>query len=441
MIPHLKETLTLKNARSMIDAPRFLLDTARQNGPAFKVGVGPVTLTVVAEPSFLQQVLQKDAKSWGRGTAVDQIRPLLGNGLPLSDPPLWLTQRRTMQPSFHKGRGPQWVVVMREIAAKTLDALKSGEQLSTRTLMMHIARDVIVRSMFSQSLGELRPFDEALEEVEAYIATALHPAKLPLWVPTPTHLRFKRATNFLHTEIQRVIEERRSLAEPPADLLTMLVKATDPETGVGMSDQQLRDEVLNIFIAGHETTANLMTWATYLLAKNPDVRARVEAEVKTVLENRMPEPDDLPKLTLLNGVIRETLRLYPPAWLFARQALEDAEVNDLKFKKGDVVLLLPWITHRLDAHWKDPDAFDPARFDAQSSTDAATWKYTYLPFGAGPHVCIGNHFALVEASVVLAMLAQRGRLEPTNLDAVKAKMGATLLVEDGLPAKFVSTSA
>ncbi|MBL8916077.1 MAG: cytochrome P450 [Archangium sp.] len=438
MIPHLKETLTLKHARSMLDAPRFLLDTARQSGPAFKVGVGPVTLTVIAEPTMLQQVLQKDARHWGRGTAVDPIRPLLGNGLPLSDPPLWLTQRRTMQPSFHKARGPQWVHVMREMAARSLDALKPNEEISTKTLMMHIARDIIVRAMFSQSLGDIRPFDDALGEVEAYVSNALNPAKLPLWVPTPTHVRFKRSTVFLHAEIQRVIEERRKLAEPPVDLLTMLIQATDPETGIGMSDQQLRDEVMNIFFAGHETTANLMTWATYLLAQNPSALERLHAEVKSVLGSRLPEPEDLPKLTWLGCVIRETLRLYPPAWMFARQALESTELDGMKMNKGDVVLVLPWITHRLEKNWANPDAFDPSRFEAQSSTDAGSWKYTYLPFGAGPHVCIGNHFALLEATVVLAMLAQRGRLEPTKPEAVKPKMGATLYADGGLPARLVA---
>ena len=437
-VPLLKETLTLSNARAMASsAPDFLLGAARKVGPNLKVGVGPLTLTVLAEPQALQQVLQKNAKVWGRGTAVDAIRPLLGNGLPLSDPPLWLTQRRTMQPSFHRAQGPNWVHTMREVAAKSLDALTPGGELTTRHLMMTLARDIIVRAMFSQSLGaDTTPYDEAFGVVEDYVSTTMIPGKLPLWVPTPKHLRFKRAVTFLHENIQRVIDERRREETPTSDLLTLLLKARDPETGEAMSDQQLRDEVMNIFFAGHETTANLMTWTVFLLSQHPAMLEKVEAEVQTVLGQRALEPEDVPKLAVLNRVIREALRLYPPAWLFARQAFEDTEVAGERFTKGQVVLVLPYVTHRLPTLWSEPDTFDPERFAAESSTDATVWKYAYLPFGAGPHVCIGNHFALLEAAVVLAMLLQRGRLEVLRPEAVRPKMGATLFVGNGLPARF-----
>lgn len=437
-VPLLKETLTLSNARAMASsAPDFLLGAARKAGPNLKVGVGPITLTVLAEPQALQQVLQKNAKAWGRGTSVDAIRPLLGNGLPLSDPPLWLTQRRTMQPSFHRAQGPSWVHTMREVAAKSLGALKPGVEVNTRHLMMTLARDIIVRAMFSQSLGaDTTPYDEAFGVVEDYVSTTMLPGKLPLWVPTPKHLRFKRAVTFLHENIQRVIDERRREETPTSDLLTLLVQARDPETGDAMSDQQLRDEVMNIFFAGHETTANLMTWAVFLLSQHPAVLEKVEAEVQSVLGQRAPEPEDIPKLTSLNRVIREALRLFPPAWLFARQAFEDTEVAGERFTKGQVVLVLPYITHRLPTLWNEPDTFDPERFSTESSTDAAVWKYAYLPFGAGPHVCIGNHFALLEAAVVLSMLLQRGRLEVQRPEEVRPKMGATLFVGNGLPARF-----
>lgn len=343
-----------------------------------------------------------------------------------------------MQPSFHRAHGPNWVHTMRDVAARSLAALTPGAEVHVRHFMMNVARDVIVRAMFSGSLGDdTRPYDDAFGVVEDYVSTTMVPGKLPLWVPTPRHLRFKRAVAFLHEQIQRVIDERRRLEAPPHDLLTLLVQARDPDTGQAMSDQQLRDEVMNIFFAGHETTANLMTWAVFLLSQHPAVLAQVEAEVNAVLGARSPEPEDVPKLTVLASVIRETLRLYPPAWLFARQCFEDTEVAGQRFTKGEVVLVVPYVTHRLDTLWATPDAFDPARFASEPSTDAATWKYTYLPFGAGPHVCIGNHFALLEATVVLALLAQRGRFEVLRPADVKPKMGATLFVGNGLPARFV----
>lgn len=438
-LPTRAETFTLQNARAMAnDAPAFLLDTARKLGPVFRVGVGPITLTIVSEPQALQHVLQKRAQAWGRGTAIDGIRPLLGNGLPLSDPPLWLTQRRTMQPAFHKSNGPKWVELIQEATIGTLNALKPGESVVTRRLMMLITRDVIVRAMFSHSLGdEVHRIDEAFQVIEDFVAgLAVRPVHLPLWMPTPLHQRFKKAVTYLDARLQALIDERRTQADPPMDLLTMLLRAKDPETGQHMSDRQLRDEVMNIFFAGHETTANLLTWVVYLLHQHPEAKQRAIAEVDSVVGQRALTSEDAAKLPWIGAVLRETLRLYPPAWLFARQALEDDAVQDTPMKKGEVVLVLPYLTHHLAENWERPDVFDPSRFLTETSTDAATWKYRYLPFGAGPHVCIGNHFALLEATVVLAMLLQRGTLELTAPNAVKPKVGATLGVADGLPAVF-----
>ena len=442
-LPKRPETLTLANARAMrADAPAFLIETARALGPAFRVGLGPITLTVVAEPGLVQHLLQKRASAWGRGSAVNGVRPLLGNGLPLSDPPLWLTQRRTMQPSFHKGNGPRWLEVIRDVTAPHLAALTPGVEVNTRKLMMTVARDVIVRAMFSQSLGtDLSQVDAALATIEDFVATiAITPVHLPLWAPTPLHLRFKAATRFLYSRLQQLIDERRGLADPPADLLTLLLRARDPEGGAAMSDGQLRDEVMNIFFAGHETTANLLSWAVLLLHRHPEACARAIAEVDAVLGGRPPTSDDSSRLVWLGAVVRETLRLYPPAWLFARQALEADELAGEPMPKGTVVLLLPYLTQRMEAFWPEPERFDPTRFLAESSTDAAVWKYRYFPFGAGPHVCIGNHFALLEATTVLAMLLQRGHLEVIDAEKARPKVGATLSVHGGLPARFIARS-
>lgn len=440
-MPHLKETWSFRNGRAMsADAPGLLLSLARQHGPSFKLGVGPVSLTVTGEPVALQHLLQKGTKNWGRGNSADRIRPLLGNGLPLADPPDWLVNRRTMQPAFHKGHGPQWVRLMREVMTPFVSGLprETGPR-SVRTLMMEIAREVIVRSMFSQSLaGESKRIEHDLHVVEDYVSrTAISAVPLPTWLPLPLQIRFRRAVRSLHALIREVIAARRATAEPPADLLTMLIRATDPETGRGMSDDQLVSELVNIFFAGHETTANLMTWATLLLSMHPQVRERAQAEVREVLGDRPIGPDDVARLPWLAAIVRETLRLYPPAWLFARQAFADEGDDGVPAKKGDVVLVVPYITHRLEAFWPNPDAFDPSRFLGESSTDAASWKWRYLPFGAGPHVCIGNHFALLEATVVLGTLLQHGHFEVPNPEAAKPKMGATLFVENGLPARWV----
>jgi cytochrome P450 len=443
-LPLRRETLTLANARAFAArAPDFLLETAREYGPNFRVGLGPTTLTFLAEPATVQHVLQKHASAWGRGSVLNSLRPMLGNGLPLSDPPLWLMQRRSMQPSFHRGNGPKWVEVMREMAARRLDELTPGAAVNTHHLMMTIARDIIVRAMFSHSLAtDIDRLDAALGTVEDFVgAFVLSPVELPLWLPTPLNRRFKSASAYLTSRLQAVIDERRAAADPPADLLTMLLHAKDPEGGAGMSDQQLRDEVMNIFYAGHETTANLLTWTVMLLGQHADARERAALEVAQVLQGRPPATEDVPKLTFLSTVIREALRLYPPGWMFARQALEDDEVAGTRLQAGQLVLMSPWLTHRLPQYWAEPDRFDPSRFDAEKSTDAAVWKYRYWPFGAGPHVCIGNHFAMLEAVTVLAMLLQRGHLERMDGAAVRPKVGATLSIAGGLPTRFVPRSS
>jgi cytochrome P450 len=439
MLPTRRETLTLSNARAFSSrGPAFLAEIAGTLGPNFRLGVGPVTLTFLAEPEAVQHVLQKRAPVWGRGASVDGIRPLLGNGLPMSDPPLWLTQRRTMQPSFHKANGPKWVDVIRDTATAHLDALKPGQAINTRQMMITITRDVIVRAMFSHSMDlDLKKVDDALTTVEDFIATtafALIP--LPMWLPTPMKRRFNAAVEYLTMRLQNVIDERRRMADPPSDLLTMLLNARDPETGAAMSDKQLRDEVMNIFFAGHETTANLLTWATLALDRYPQVRERAEAEVATVLQGRPPNKDDIPNLKWLGLLSREVLRVYPPAWMYVRQALEPDEVAGQQFQPGDVVMVSPYVTHHLPQYWSDPERFDPQRFENEQGIDAAVWKYRYWPFGGGPHVCIGNHFAMLEAVTVLALMLQRGRFDVVERGTVKPKVGATLTVAGGLPTRF-----
>lgn len=432
------ESWSLHNARAMVaNAPAFLLDLAQRHGRFFRVSAGPAKHTVVAEPELLRQVLQQRTSAWGRGTAVDGVRPFLGNGLPMSDPPVWLTQRRTMQPAFHKAHAPGWVEVMRDVASQAVAALVPGQTVLTRTLMMNIARDVIMRTMFSRELGaQSEVLHHALEHVEAYVAgVSMAPVKLPLWVPTPGHRRFLSATRTLHASLQAFIDNRRANPTGDADLLALLLAARDPETGKGMADGQLRDEVVNIFFAGHETTANLLTWAVSLLARHPDIARAVRDEVRSTGELTA---ETVPTLTLTGRVVRETLRLYPPAWVFARQALEADTLDGQPMNPGDVVLLLPFLTQRDPALWPDPERFDPSRFATQSTTDAAAWQYRYLPFGAGPHVCIGNQFALLEATVVLAALAQRGSLEPLSPGVPLPQVGATLAVKGGLPARFVA---
>jgi cytochrome P450 len=438
--PTVKEGLTLPNARAMAkDAPGFLLETSRRVGPFFRLGAGPLTLTVVAEPELLQQVFQKNSKAYGRGAAFDIFRPLLGNGLPVSDPPVWLYRRRTMQPAFHRGKGPDWVVTIRDATRPRIDSLTAGQRLDARPFFMSITRDIIMAALFSTSLGpDATALPEAFTAVDEFVgAFGMSPVRLPVWVPTPTNRRFLAAIRLIQSSLIRLIEDRRRASDPPADLLTTLLRAKDPETGQGLTDVELRDEVVNLFIAGHETTANLLSWCVVAMSRWPEARKRAQAEVAEVLQGAAPTMETLERLDFVHGLVREVLRYYPPAWLQAREVFEADTLRDVALVPKERLLLLPYITHHRADLWEDPERFDPTRFLGERSIDAATWKYRYLPFGAGPHVCIGNHFALLEAVTVLAMLLQRGHLEAVAPEAERPTMGIALMPSNGVPSTVV----
>jgi cytochrome P450 len=438
--PTVKEGLTLPNARAMAsDAPGFLLETARRVGPFFRLGAGPLTLPVVGEPELLQQVFQKNSKAYGRGAAYDIFRPLLGNGLPVSDPPVWLYRRRTMQPAFHRGRGPDWVVTIRDATRPWVDRLEAGQALEARPFFMNVTRDIIMAALFSSSLGgESSALQDAFASVDAFVGSfGMSPVRLPLWVPTPTNRRFMDAIRRIDALLLALIERRRAEATPPADLLTTLIRAKDPETGNGLTDVELRDEVVNLFIAGHETTANLLSWCVVALSRWPEARHRAQAEVDQVLQGAPPTADALEKLDVVHATVREVLRYFPPAWLQAREVFEADTLRDVALAKKDRVLLVPYITHHRADLWDAPERFDPSRFLSERSIDAATWRYRYLPFGAGPHVCIGNHFAILEAVTVLAMLFQKGHLEANAPEAERPTMGLALMPSSPVASIFV----
>lgn len=429
------------------DPVETLLAAIREHGPLVRFNLGPGAMTVVAHPADLKHVLQEHNRKYVRGRTVDMIRPMLGNGLPLSDGDFWLRQRRIMQPSFNRPKIAGLVATIVAVARRYLDGLRDGAEIETHYLMMRITRDVIVETMFSDELGgEAAPLDEALATIERYVARyAFLPIKIPLWLPIPDNRRFRRALDTLDRTVYGLIDRRDAEgagAGEPRDLLDALLRARDPETGRGMSKAELRDEVMNIFFAGHETTANLLTWTTLMLTQHPDVAARLQAEVDAVVGARDPVADDVARLEYTGAVLRETLRVRPPAWLFAREAAEDDELRGYRVPRGTALTIFPLATHRLPEFWPEPERFDPERFLRDPSLGIGGGKtFAYLPFGAGPHVCIGNHFALAEAAIVLAMLAQRGRLRALRPERARPRPAATLHVDGGLPARFEARPA
>lgn len=426
----------------MRDTVGCLLGAVREHGPLVRVRLGSGGMTLVAHPEDLEHVLQAHNRRYIRGHTVDVIRPMLGNGLPLSDGEFWLRQRRTMQPLFARPRIAALVEAIVAVSRRHVSELRPGAELETHHFMMQITRDVIVETMFSASLGaDVGELDDALAAIEHYVARyGLLPLRVPKWLPTPDNVRFRRAIVTLDRLVYGLIASRREQPQPdgaPRDLLDALMGARDPETGEGMSEVELRDEVTNIFFAGHETTANLLTWVVRELSRHPEVEDRLRDEIDAVLGGREPGAADVPRLEYVSAVVRETLRLHPAAWIFAREAAEDDELRGYRVAKGTTLIVFPYATHRLSEYWPEPERFDPERFIRDTTIGlGGTKNWAYLPFGAGPHVCIGNHLAMTEAAIVLATLYQHGRLHALDPEGARPRAGATLHVAGGLPARF-----
>jgi cytochrome P450 len=419
------------------DSLAFFVGAARDYGDVAMLDFGLRSFFLVSSPEGLKHVLHDNAGNYVKG--YDIVQPLLGNGLVTAEGEAWRRQRKLMQPAFHRERLRGFVQTMTEDAAVMFDgwagAARDRTAVNVVEEAMRSTQSIIVKTMFSH--GGLGTGEEA-ERVRAAFSVSLEyftylmfrRVRLPDWVPTPTHRRFRAAVRTLEAVVYRLIAERRASGERHDDVLSMLVEARDEETGQGMSDRQIRDEVMTIFLAGHETTATTLAWAWYQLSLHPEVVRRMEEEVDQVLQGRVPEAGDVPRLTFTRMVVDETLRLYPAAWMFARTALAEDEIGGYHVPAGQVVMLSPYVLHRRSDLWPNPEAFDPWRFTPERALHRH--KYAYLPFSAGQRVCIGNNFALMEATLILAMAAQRFRLHLVPGRPVRAQPTSTLRPQPGV---------
>jgi cytochrome P450 len=316
---------------------------------------------------------------------------------------------------------------MTETTAAMLERWQSvarrGEPLDIGAEMMRLTLSVIVKTMLGAEASdeaEARVVARALNiTLEHLHGRAWALIKLPEHWPSPGNRCFRQAVDTLDKIVYRIIDEHRRQEENTNDLLSILLLARDEETGEGMSDQQLRDEVMTAFTAGHETTANALAWTWYLLAHHPHVAARLQTELATVLGGRSPTFRDLSNLNYTRQVIEEAMRLYPPLWITGRLSVNEDEIGGYHIPANADLVLSPYVTHRHPAFWEQPEVFDPDRFTPERS--AGRPRYAYFPFGGGPHQCIGNHFALIEAQVILAMVAQTYRLDLVPGQSIKPR--------------------
>lgn len=432
--------------RLLRDPLTALGDAHREFGDATTFRVGSLRFVSVADPAFAQHVLVRNHRNYIKSRSYQGLRLVLGNGLVTSEGEHWKRQRKLAQPAFHRGRLAKLADTIAQCVEErtTQWEHRASSTIDVHDEMMQLTLRIVGRALFGTDLGGGEGSD--LGALGPAVTTSLHKAneyaealvRVPLWVPTPSNVRFARAKRLLDGIVHGIIEGRRSSGEQRDDVLGTLMAATDESGTERMDDQQLRDEVMTLFMAGHETIATAMSWTFLLLHQHPEVTARVRDDLASVLGGRTPVIDDLAKLPYLGQVIDESMRLYPPAWIVERQALDDDQLGPWRIPKGTTVAVSPWIMHRHPALWHEPLRFDPDRF-APGAIDRD--KHAYLPFGAGPRICIGNHFALMEAKLILAIVLQRWSIELLDPAAVRPDPRVTLRPAGGMPARLHRTGA
>lgn len=425
------------------DPLSFLTMMQKEFGEVAHFSLVNTDLYQVNHPEGLKHVLQDHHHNYTKeGFERDFISRLVGNGLFTSEGDFWLRQRRLMQPMFHRGQVQEWGSLMVQTTLEKLgEWTAAGQELDLAAEMMELTLKIANRALFSTHID--RVAGDRYPDIAASLSYLLEDTgwrfELPfykLWLPTGRNRDFKRHTATLDRVIYAIIEARRRQMqelprETPRDLLTTLLEARDADTGEGMNDRQLRDEVITLFIAGHETTANALSWAWYLLATHPQVEAKLYSELDEVLGGRTPHAADLPNLPYTRMVIDETLRLYPPAWITNRFAVKEDVVCGYSIPAGALVAISPYAMHRNELFWEQPDDFIPERFSPEASQKRHA--YAYLPFGGGPRLCIGKGFALAEAPLVLAAIAYRWRFRLVDERRVVPLASATLRMWGGMP--------
>jgi len=423
---------------------QFYSQAHREYGDVVRVRMGPVDQYLVAHPDHVRHVLVANRQNYWKGVAMNRVKLLLGNGLFTSEGAFWQRQRRLMQPPFTPRGVTQFGEPMVSLIQRTLDRWESparagavldiGQEMMTLTmgviaetmLSIDITRNDVSGNPVARNAAEAgRAFAYMLEFVSRQSSVAFG---LPLWIPTPANRRFKASSALIQDFLGGVVRERRAAhrrdGPQERDLLDTLLNARDEQTGQSMDDRQVYDEVITIFFAGHETTAQTLTWLWYLLAKHPDAERRLHDEVDRALGGRAPTLADLPNLPYARMVVEETMRLYPPAWIFVREPYHDDEIGGYHIPAKSMIVLSPYLTHRHPEHWARPEAFEPQRFEPEQV--AKRHHYAYFPFGGGARTCIGNNFALQEAHLAVAMIAQRYRLRLQMDGEIQPKMMGTL---------------
>jgi cytochrome P450 len=426
------------------DPPRLLSHLAREHGDIVHFKLGPQDIYLLNHPNFIRDVLVTNNRNFVKSRGLEMAKRFLGESLLTSEGEFHRRQRRLAQPAFHRQRINAYAEVMTDHASRTRERWQDGSTLDIWQEMMRLTLAIVGKTLFDADVESEAPeIGKALTDVMQLFERITNPLsglldKLPL----PANIRWLKAKARLDSTIYRVINQRRASGEDRGDLLSMLLLAQDEEgDGGSMTDQQLRDEAMTLFVAGHETTANALTWTWYLISQHPDVEAELHHEIDTVLAGKLPAAADVSRLRYTEMVFAEAMRLYPPAWVLGRRVLTDYQIGPYVVPAGAIVLMSPWVIHHDPRFFPDPYKFDPERWTTEARESRP--KFCYFPFGGGPRVCIGEQFAWMEGALLIATIAQRWkmrlapdqRVEPKAMITLRPRYGMRMIVETREPAQ------
>lgn len=411
----------------------FYQHCAEEYGDVVHVRLAHVPVYLLVHPRDIETVLVTQAGNFTKSADYRALARVLGNGLLTSEGEFWKRQRGLIQPAFHRQNILAYARVMTEAAGRMLDLWKNEGERNIHDDLMSVTLQIVAQCLYGAEVsGSAERVGQAMEVVmKRFVTNASQALLFPFDIPIFLARREQRAIRDLDKIIGGIIRERRSSHQPREDLLNMLLRARDTD-GHPMSDTQLRDEVMTLFLAGHETTAIALSWACYLIAQNPHVEAALTEELREVLGDRVPIPDDLPRLRYTEMVLKEAMRLYPAVWGIGRKAIAVCELGGYRIPAGSNLFILQWRTQRDARFFPDPERFDPERWRDDPVRSGKIPRFAYFPFGGGPRVCVGASFAMMEATLLLAMIQQRFHLELIPDHPVETFASVTLRPKYGI---------
>jgi cytochrome P450 len=418
----------------------YLMHAASLYAGIFRFPVGPVEVYLVSHPDYVQHILVTNAENYNKGPIMNGIRMALGNGLFTSDGEFWRRQRRLMQPAFHnrmiqRMTGPMSQAI-EEHLARLQPAVDEGRAIDLLKEMVVLNIKITLDTLFGATVSPADAVAMLYETDRVFLGMSknLWTFFVPGWLPVPGRRAYVEAIQRLDRRVKNIIAERRASGVARDDLLGILLAMRDEESGEGMTDSQVRDEIFTMFLAGYESTSSALTWTLYLLGRHPAVEGKLQQELATVLNGRTPTYEDLPRLPYARMILDEALRLYPPFPMFFRTAVNHDVIDGYPIPGGASIVISPYAGHHHPLFWASPETFDPERFCPERFTDDV--KNAYFPFGKGQRLCIGRPVALTQAHLTLCILAQRYARTPLGAASGAMKWALTLQPRDGLPMRL-----